>query len=298
MLEEAAKARPPQAGPRDGPVPHAGRSPGSGVLAPNGWTIYTELAGLHAPQAARGRLCRGEHAAGREPQAVGSVGHWDKYQEHMFIVEVDEDHAREKTINALKPMNCPCHVQMFNSGPEVLPRPAAAHGGVRLVQSVRALGRTARHHACARVHPGRCAIFSAREDQIESECAKFIDFLSSSTRTSGSRSSKSCSPPAPKSVWGPRKAGTRWRPRWKMRSRSHRPRLYAGTRRGRVLCAQAGLQTDRRDRPGLAMRHVPGRPEPAGTAGRDLHRRGWGEAPALICCTAPALAVSSGSSAF
>ena len=30
-------------------------------------------------------------------------GHWEKYQEHMFIVEVDEDHAREKSINALKP---------------------------------------------------------------------------------------------------------------------------------------------------------------------------------------------------
>ena len=43
-------------------------------------------------------------------------GHWDKYQEHMFIVEVDEEHAREKSINALKPMNCPCHVQVYNQG--------------------------------------------------------------------------------------------------------------------------------------------------------------------------------------
>ena len=34
----------------------------------------------------------------------------------MFIVEVDEEHAREKSINALKPMNCPCHVQVYNQG--------------------------------------------------------------------------------------------------------------------------------------------------------------------------------------
>ncbi|MAK70937.1 MAG: threonine--tRNA ligase, partial [Idiomarinaceae bacterium] len=43
-------------------------------------------------------------------------GHWEKYQDHMFIVEVDEEHAREKSVNALKPMNCPCHVQIFNQG--------------------------------------------------------------------------------------------------------------------------------------------------------------------------------------
>ena len=110
------QTRPPQAGPRNGPVPHAGRSPRPVFWHPNGWTDLHRTAGLHAPQAARGRLCRGEHTASREPQAVGSVGHWEKYQEHMFIVEVDEDHAREKTINALKPMNCPCHVQIFNSG--------------------------------------------------------------------------------------------------------------------------------------------------------------------------------------
>ena len=34
----------------------------------------------------------------------------------MFIVEVDEEGAKEKRINALKPMNCPCHVQVYNQG--------------------------------------------------------------------------------------------------------------------------------------------------------------------------------------
>jgi threonyl-tRNA synthetase len=43
-------------------------------------------------------------------------GHWEAYRENMFIVEVDEEGAREKRINALKPMNCPCHVQVYNQG--------------------------------------------------------------------------------------------------------------------------------------------------------------------------------------
>jgi threonyl-tRNA synthetase len=34
----------------------------------------------------------------------------------MFITEIDEEHANEKRTNALKPMNCPCHVQVYNQG--------------------------------------------------------------------------------------------------------------------------------------------------------------------------------------
>ena len=43
-------------------------------------------------------------------------GHWDKYRENMFITEIDEEHANEKRTNALKPMNCPNHVQIYNQG--------------------------------------------------------------------------------------------------------------------------------------------------------------------------------------
>ena len=39
-------------------------------------------------------------------------GHWDKYRENMFITKVDEE---DKTLS-LKPMNCPCHIQVFNHG--------------------------------------------------------------------------------------------------------------------------------------------------------------------------------------
>ncbi|MFX7747899.1 aminoacyl--tRNA ligase-related protein, partial [Acinetobacter baumannii] len=37
-------------------------------------------------------------------------GHWEKFRENMFVVE-DENRAM-----ALKPMNCPCHVQIFKQG--------------------------------------------------------------------------------------------------------------------------------------------------------------------------------------
>ena len=43
-------------------------------------------------------------------------GHWDKYRENMYITEIDEEHANEKRVNALKPMSCPCHVQVYNQG--------------------------------------------------------------------------------------------------------------------------------------------------------------------------------------
>jgi len=105
-------------------------------------------------------------------------GHWAKYQEHMFIVEVDEEHAREKSINALKPMNCPCHVQIFNQGLKSyrdLPLRMAEFGSCSRYEPSGAL------HGIMRVRgftQDDAHIFCT-EDQIEAECAKFIDFLSS-----------------------------------------------------------------------------------------------------------------------
>ena len=61
----------------------------------------------------------------------------------------------EKRDFAIKPMNCPGHVQIFNSGPAQLPRPAAALRRVRRLPSQRAVRRAARDHARARLHPGR-----------------------------------------------------------------------------------------------------------------------------------------------
>jgi threonyl-tRNA synthetase len=91
-------------------------APGQVFWHPNGWTIYTTLQDYM-----RRQQRRGGYVEVNTPQVVDrklweASGHWEKYQENMFIVEVDEDHAREKAVNALKPMNCPCHVQIFNQG--------------------------------------------------------------------------------------------------------------------------------------------------------------------------------------
>ena len=77
---------------------------------PNGWTIYTQIEGY---------MRRKQREYGyREintPKLVDrklweESGHWDKFREHMYTTESDE------CVFALKPMNCPCHVQVFNQG--------------------------------------------------------------------------------------------------------------------------------------------------------------------------------------
>ncbi len=91
-------------------------APGQVFWHANGWRIFTT-----AQAYMRRRLDKAGYVEVNTPQVVDrklweASGHWENYQEHMFIVEVDEEHAREKRINALKPMNCPCHVQIYNQG--------------------------------------------------------------------------------------------------------------------------------------------------------------------------------------
>ena len=77
-----------------------------------GWTLYRTL-----EQFIRGRLEKGGYIEVRTPQLLDSSllkasGHWDMYGDNMFKVEADEG-ARHLGV---KPMNCPCHVQIFNQG--------------------------------------------------------------------------------------------------------------------------------------------------------------------------------------
>ncbi|MCT4556344.1 MAG: threonine--tRNA ligase [Pelagimonas sp.] len=177
MLEEAAKRDHRKLGREMNLYHMQEEAPGQVFWHPNGWKIYTLLQDYM-----RRMQERDGYVEVNTPQVVDrklweASGHWDKYQENMFIVEVDEEHAREKAINALKPMNCPCHVQVFNQG----------------LKSYRDLPlRMAEFGSCARYEPSGALhgimrvrgftqddghIFCA-EDQIESETAKFIAFLS------------------------------------------------------------------------------------------------------------------------
>ncbi|KUJ82214.1 threonine--tRNA ligase [Ruegeria profundi] len=176
MLEEAAKRDHRKLGKEMDLFHMQEEAPGQIFWHPNGWTIYTQL---------QDYMRRKQRAGGyREintPQVVDrklweASGHWDKYQEHMFIVEVEEEHAKEKAINALKPMNCPCHVQVFNQGLKSyrdLPLRLAEFGSCSRYEPSGAL------HGIMRVRgftQDDAHIFCT-EDQIEAECAKFINFL-------------------------------------------------------------------------------------------------------------------------
>ena len=91
-------------------------APGMVFWHPNGWSIYRNLRNF-----VRKRLQENDYIEVNTPQVIDrklweASGHWDKYRENMFITEVDEEHANEKRVNALKPMNCPGHVQIYNQG--------------------------------------------------------------------------------------------------------------------------------------------------------------------------------------
>ncbi len=177
MLEEAAKRDHRRLG-REMDLFHMQEeAPGQIFWHPNGWTVYTELQDYM-----RRRQRAGGYVEVNTPQVVDrklweASGHWEKYQEHMFIVEVDEEHAREKAINALKPMNCPCHVQIFNQGLKSyrdLPLRMAEFGSCNRYEPSGAL------HGIMRVRgftQDDGHIF-CREDQIEEETKRFIEFLS------------------------------------------------------------------------------------------------------------------------
>ncbi|UWR25391.1 threonine--tRNA ligase [Sulfitobacter sp. S223] len=177
MLEEAAKRDHRKLG-REMDLFHMQEeAPGQVFWHPNGWMIYTQLQDYM-----RRKQRAGGYVEVNTPQVVDrklweASGHWEKYQENMFIVEVDEEHAREKTVNALKPMNCPCHVQIFNQGLKSyrdLPLRMAEFGSCNRYEPSGAL------HGIMRVRgftQDDGHIF-CREDQVEEETAIYIEFLS------------------------------------------------------------------------------------------------------------------------
>ncbi|WP_420568124.1 threonine--tRNA ligase [Thalassovita sp.] len=177
MMEEAAKRDHRKLG-REMDLFHMQEeAPGQVFWHPNGWKIYTTLQDYMRRQQEKGG-----YVEVNTPQVVDrklweASGHWEKYQENMFIVEVDEEHAREKSINALKPMNCPCHVQVYNQGLKSyrdLPLRMAEFGSCNRYEPSGAL------HGIMRVRgftQDDAHIF-CRENQIEEETKKFIEFLS------------------------------------------------------------------------------------------------------------------------
>lgn len=85
-------------------------APGMVFWHPKGWAIYQAV-----EQYIRKVISAEGYQEIRTPQIVDRVlwersGHWDKFKQHMFTLQADEHDY------AVKPMNCPCHVQIFNQG--------------------------------------------------------------------------------------------------------------------------------------------------------------------------------------
>jgi threonyl-tRNA synthetase len=85
---------------------------GQAFWHPHGWTLYTVL---------RSYMARRQREYGyqeiKTPQMMDrkfweASGHWEKYRENMFVANI----AEEDKVLAFKPMNCPCHIQVFNQG--------------------------------------------------------------------------------------------------------------------------------------------------------------------------------------
>ncbi|WP_134681949.1 threonine--tRNA ligase [Paracoccus ravus] len=178
MLEEAAKRDHRKLGKEMELFHFQEEAPGMVFWHPNGWSIYRELEAYM-----RRRLIRADYKEIKTPQVVDRIlweksGHWEAYRENMFIVEVDEEGAKEKRINALKPMNCPCHVQVYNQGLKSyrdLPLRLAEFGSCHRYESSGSM------HGLMRVRgfvQDDAHIFCT-EDQIQAECAGFIELLSS-----------------------------------------------------------------------------------------------------------------------
>ena len=152
-------------------------APGMVFWHPAGWTIYTQLKAFM-----RKKLSKAGYKEVSTPLVVDRTlweksGHWDKYRENMFITEIDEEHANEKRVNALKPMNCPCHVQIFNKNIKSyrdLPYRISEFGSCHRYEPSGTL------HGLMRVRgfvQDDAHIFCT-EDQIENETKLFIELLS------------------------------------------------------------------------------------------------------------------------
>ena len=170
MLEEAEKRDHRKLGKRMDLFHFQEEAPGMVFWHPNGWSIYQAV-----QQHMRTQLNLKDYKEINTPQVVDyslweKSGHADKFSDGMFAIESDERKF------AIKPMNCPCHVQVYNQGLKSyrdLPLRLAEFGSCHRNEPSGAL------HGLMRVRgfvQDDAHIFCT-ENQIQSEVSSFIDFL-------------------------------------------------------------------------------------------------------------------------
>ena len=148
-----------------------------------GWKLYRTVEDYM-----RRRLDASGYQEVKTPQLVDrklweASGHWEKFRSAMFIATVEDQDEAHK-IHALKPMNCPCHVQIFNQGirsyrelPLRMAEFGACHryepsGALHGIMRVRAFTQDDAHIFC-------------EEHQIADETVRFVALLSSIYRDLG-----------------------------------------------------------------------------------------------------------------
>jgi len=145
---------------------------GSVFWHPKGWTLYRTVENY-----LRAKLERSGYVEVKTPQLVArslweASGHWEKFRKAMFVARADD----EEVDLAIKPMNCPCHVQIYRQGiksyrdlPLRMAEFGACHrfepsGALHGIMRVRAFTQDDAHIFCT-------------EDQIVSETKAFCDLL-------------------------------------------------------------------------------------------------------------------------
>jgi threonyl-tRNA synthetase len=157
---------------------------GSVFWHPRGYVIYNQMETY-----IRRRLTASGYQEVKTPQLMAAKfweqsGHWGKYRENMFVVPDEVPNTEEEgpvlsgaaDLMALKPMNCPAHIQIFNQGIKSyrdLPLRMAefgcchrneAHGALHGLMRVRQMTQDDAHIFC-------------REDQIQAETEHFVHLL-------------------------------------------------------------------------------------------------------------------------
>ena len=238
---------------------------GSVFWHPKGWKLY-----LTAEAYMRRRLDAAGYQEVKTPQLLDRSlwersGHWEKFRQNMFVARVED----EDKMLALKPMNCPCHVQIFRQGlrsyrelPLRLAEFGSCHryepsGALQGIMRVRAFTQDDAHIFCT-------------EEQIAAERCGSCELLSSIYRDFGFPEFivKFCRPAGVRSaadaVWDQAESALQGGLRHRRRG------IHAESRGGRVLRPEAGIRAARRDRARLAVRHAPGGLQLAGAARRRI----------------------------
>ncbi|WP_441242592.1 threonine--tRNA ligase [Tardiphaga sp. 768_D3_N2_1] len=149
--------------------------PGVVFWHPKGWTIFQALIAYMR------RRLTGDYSEVNAPQILDKVlwetsGHWEWYRENMFAAQSAGDEAEDKRWFALKPMNCPGHVQIFKHGLKSyrdLPLRLAEFGVVHRYEPSGAM------HGLMRVRgftQDDAHVFCT-EQQLAEECLKINDLI-------------------------------------------------------------------------------------------------------------------------